>query len=111
MHRTILKARSSESVESDGQEKCYLFVIDVRRHFFITGTLISHLCIIIISHLCIIIDTFKMHNEFRDSIGTDAHKLSNNFHNNNFIIYNIQSLIRTWTLNRVHEFNENHCHR
>ena len=34
MHRTILKARSSESVESDGQEKCYLFVIDVRRRFF-----------------------------------------------------------------------------
>jgi len=103
VHRTILKARSSESVESDGQEKCYLFVIDVRRRFFIARTLISH--------LCIIIDTFKMHNEFRDSIGTDAHKLPNNFHNNNFIIYNIQSLIRNWTLNRVHEFNENHCHR
>ena len=24
---------------------------------------------------------------------------------------NIQSLIRNWTLNKVHEFNENHCHR
>lgn len=52
-----------------------------------------------------------MHNEFRDSIGTDAHKLPNNFRNNNFIIYNIQSLIRNWILNRVHEFNENHCDR
>ena len=85
MHKTILKARSSESVESDGQEKCYLFVIDVRRRFFIAITLILH--------WCIIIDTFKCTTNSVTALAQDAHKLPNNFHYNNFIIYNI------------HEFN------